>query len=180
MSNWFHDSRTGGWFEDVLANTTCDPIAVCEYDGDSADDRILLVGGDDGYVRAFTTDDAEDDGVAFESSVMFGPLVNRETRYATSVLTELRPQMDTNSTAVLYEVLSGDTPELALVNEAVTFAGDGSFSAAARLTACPHKGGRYIYVKIGTAAANSQWSIEKLMARLSITGTSRGRFRAID
>ena len=180
MSNWFMDTRTGGFFEDVFANANYNPIAVCEFDGDDFDDRILMVGGDDGFVRAFSADDAEDDGTAFESSVMFGPLFNREMPYTVSVLSELRAQLDANSTSILYEVLAGDTPEIALAGEDVTFSGDGSFVANTRKTVAPKKGGRYIYVKVGTAAANSQWSAEKIRARLSVTETGRGRYRSAD
>lgn len=180
MSNWFLDTKRGAWFKDEFANADYNPIAVTVFDGDLPDDRILLLGGEDGYIHAYSADSAEDDGAEFEASAILGPLRAETGPYVTAVLVEVRPQMDANSTAILYEALAGDTPEVALAKEDVTFTGDGLFTAGVRRTHNPKVAGRHIYIKVGTAAANSQWSIERLHARLSLATTSKKRFRAAD
>jgi hypothetical protein len=180
MTSWFLDIAHGSWFKDVYSSATYEPVAITIFDGDDPTDRVLLIGGDDGYIRSFGSNEAEDDGTAFESSMILGPLASLGGAYSPAVLSEVRPQLDTDSTDILYEVLAGDTPELALASEAVTFAGDGSFAAGERVTENPRVGGRYLYVKVGTAAANSQWSLEALRTRLSYPTSSRGRFRSAD
>ena len=178
-NNWFYDARTQGWFRDSFANTDYNPMAVAVFDGDNPDDRVVLLGGSDGYIRKIDKSLTTDDGTAVESFIILGPLSSGEDDLPL-ILSEIKAIIDLDGNSVLYEVMVGDTPEAALDSEAATFAGDGTLAVGASLTAYPRERGNYIYIKIGTASASTFWALEKVKARISKVSSSRGRTRIND
>lgn len=68
---WF-DGRTLGFFPQQFPDTV-GPICSLVYDGDDKDDRVNLMGGRDGYVRALNDSRLHDDGVDITAYVELGP-----------------------------------------------------------------------------------------------------------
>lgn len=71
----FWDQRTGGYFPQQFPDAQ-GPTAALVYYGDRPDDRALLIGGRDGYVRRLLASNARnltDDGTAISSFVDLGP-----------------------------------------------------------------------------------------------------------
>lgn len=175
-NNWFYDARSQGWFRDQFSSINYNPFAVMVFDGDDPDDRVLLIGSDDGYVREIDEDSATDDGTAIESYAIIGPISSGDSGYPI-ILTELQAITDETSHVIKYEVLAGDTPEAAIDSEEAVFAGDGTLAASMGATANPRVRGYYLYVKVGTTDATTAWAIEKLRAKIAAVQTGRGRSR---
>jgi hypothetical protein len=74
-AGWFFEAKTASWWEDDWGSTDLQPSCVTIFDGDDPDDRRLLFGCEDGYIRYVDEDAANDDGVAIDSRVRVGPLV---------------------------------------------------------------------------------------------------------
>lgn len=84
---WFRDGGpNGSWWPDRFPTESFDPTAVTVADGDDPDDRVILIGSNDGYVRYFDADGKNDDGQAICATALVGPImpksVHREGRFS--------------------------------------------------------------------------------------------------
>jgi len=177
-THYFWDSRTNGWFPYEYANTAYNPIAVKLFDGDQVDDRVVLIGGQDGKVRFSNTAKVTDSGTAFPATVTYGPFgagKNTVDRVQKSLLTGIAARTDVNSATVSYEVLYGDTAEASQRSENTVFVGDGTFAPGMGTTDNPMQGGYFLYIKAGTADANTAWAMEELNLTLESVLTDPGR-----
>jgi hypothetical protein len=159
-----------------FSHNALQPVAVDVLDGDLPGDRTLLLGGNDGYVRKFDEDAYNDDGTQIEAYFIAGPLVVGDGN-TPLILSEIQGVLDENSADIKYEVLVGDTPDEAIATATPEFTGDETLSAGLGTTHNPRKGGRYIYLKIGTTSATGQWALERVRARLVSRTSHRGRRR---
>lgn len=170
--NYFYSVRTGGWFREVFASNTYNPATCAIYDGDDPDDRTLIIGSNDGYIRHFDSTVATDDGTAFEATVTMGPIQTQGEH----ILSSVQAVTDANGATVKYEVLSGDTPELALTDASATFTGeDGQFTPGRSLVSYPRNRGYATYLKVGTNDATTRWGLENVEARIVDIPSHRGR-----
>lgn len=72
--NVFYDLRTEAFCPDQFDNGDHQPVAVHAFDADDPDDRAVLFGGEDGFVRKVDKDAIDDDGTAIDSWVFLGPI----------------------------------------------------------------------------------------------------------
>ena len=174
-THYFWDARTGGWFPLKFASNDYNPMALKTFDGDSPNDRVTLLGGEDGYIRYLNDGTATDDGTAFVSHVTLGPIIGANTGHREHVFSELQLISDLNTTPIKYEVLSDDTAEGALNKQTASFAVSDSFGAGMSVTVNPRTRGFNSYIKLGTNSATARWSMEYARARIQVIGSSRGR-----
>ena len=177
-THYFWDLRTKGFFPIVFANSSHNPFAVSVFDGDDPDDRVVLLGGEDGRIRKLDKSVSTDDGGAISSFVLLGPIKAEGGK--PFVLSELQAQLDLNSSSLKFEVVTADTPERAIENISGAFSGEGTFSAGLSPTHNPRKRGYWGYIKVGDTSSSSPWAFEYLRARLSVITSSRGRQRSSD
>lgn len=166
---WFFDLRTNGWFRDSFANANYFPVAVDLFDGDDPNDRVLLIGSEDGYIRYFDVNSAKDDNTVFTSQVTLGPL-SSQNGLKNLIISEVQTRTDLNGSTISFELLSGDTAEIAKNTEANTFTGsDGTLTTGYSQVVNPLQRGYYHYIKLGTNAAATRWALEQVrMAGLEI------------
>lgn len=164
--------RTGSWFKTEFANNNHNPLAMCTFDGNLPDDRRLLIGSWDGYVRSFDPDAADDDGKPIASEVLIGPLLTKDLDEV--MLHDLQAVLGAESGEVEFEVLAAPTAELALDSEPV-YSGtwqatvdDGGRNLTDRVRRASHA----IYVRIFSSA---RWAVEAIRARVSTRGPIRRR-----
>lgn len=164
------EQRTQSWFEMEFANVNHSPLVCSTFDGNRPDDRRLLIGSWDGYVRNFDPSATTDDGRAIAWNVTLGPFVTKN--FDSVLLYEMIADFGIESGTVNYAVHVGDTAEAALSSSAVA---SGTWTAG-RNTATPvRRSGHAIYVKLsGTDAMQ----MEKIRFRLSTKGKVRARSRA--
>lgn len=157
-TNYFYDIRGNSWWPDKFTTAGQNPTAVHIYDGDTASDRTVILGGQDGYLRVFDyTPVKNDDGVAIDSYVWLGPiqLQNRPKL----MLTELKPTIATGSDDVTFNVHSAETAEGAKAGSS-KFNGDwvaGRNKSERRRTV-----GHDIFIKLSNNTVNEDWAYEFL------------------
>ncbi len=166
-THYFMEARTGAWWPDVFANTSHNPLCGCTVDGNDPDDRTVLLGGWDGYVRQLDPDASDDDGTNIASEVWIGPILSAE--YDAIRLNELQAIMAETSGAVTYSVHLGDTAEIALSAAASV---TGTWVAGRNYTDPARRTNHAIYIKI---TATTQWAMELIRAKFGPTGPVRRR-----
>lgn len=165
--HYFFDRRSGAWFQDQFANTGHNPLSCTVFDGNLATDRVALIGGFDGYVRAISMDAEDDDGTPIVSQVLIGPLVTAQLDDV--MLYSLQAVLGEESGDVSYSLMIGDTAEAAL--EATPIKA-GIWTSGRNLTENIVRSAHAIYVRID---ANVRWSLESIRARVSSLGRVRMR-----
>jgi len=163
----FYEWRVGAWWIDTFANNDHNPIALCVFDGNEAGDRAVLLGSWDGYVRKLDPDATTDDGTAVASEGIVGPILSAEQD--TFLLKDLQAVLSEASGTVAYEVLVGDTPELALASTAVA---SGTFLAGRNNLSTVRASGHALYVRI---TASTPWALEQIRCRFAGKGKVRRR-----
>lgn len=166
---WF-DERTSGFFP-LQFDNPIGPTASILYDSDSPNDRRLLMGGFDSYLRFSDPNAKTDDGVLINSRVMIGPILS-PFKGRELWINGLRGVLDESSNAVTYSVHGGDTAQSAKVAVA-TFSG--TWSAGRNNTVHDRAKGAALYVKLSNAVLNTSWSIESIEANLREGGPVRVR-----
>lgn len=170
-THWFYDSTSQGWFKNVFGNTNCNPVTCMRYLGD--DSRYTMIGSEDGYIRYFAGNTYADDGTNTTSYVIFGPFMSEGAQYP-HLLSEIQGILDTSSSPVLYEIISGDSPDAALATISGSFTGDGALGNGRSYSFQPRCRSYYTYVKVGVTT-NATWAIEEIRGRMSVITSSRGR-----
>lgn len=166
-THYFFETRTGAWWNDTYGNTNHNPVCLVTFDGNLPDDRKLLIGSWDGYVREVDPDAVDDDGTDIASDVLIGPISTPTGDEM--MLHELQAIMSENSGAVTWGVYVGNTAEAASASTAVA---TGTWSASRNLTDVVRYAGHAIYVRITSSVP---WSMESIRARISTHGGVRRR-----
>lgn len=203
--HYFYDARTDSWWVDQFANVSHSPVSVHSFDGDNPDDRVLLLGGQDGYIRRWTQTGLTDDGTAVESSIMLGPLQpTGDEEGLPFLLTELQATLAEASGTVTCDVYVGDSAEDAFAvyrqrsGYWLTETGDrylledgsgfwlletqdsefrATFDPISSIVANPRLRAYSAYVKLSHETNNEMWAMEDLQARVCVISTSlRRRF----
>lgn len=110
--HYFFDERTGGLCRDDLPYSI-GPSAVHLFDADDPDDRAVLLGGTDGYVRFIDPTSADDDGAAIHSFVRF-PLLHPSLPMGQFQLNDLQLTLASaaaGGSGVTLNLYRGNTPE---------------------------------------------------------------------
>lgn len=168
-SNYYYDQRNQAWFKDKFANPKHNPLCCITFDGNLPEDRVLLIGSWDGYVRSIDPTATDDDGVAIESEVWIGPLLTKNLDDVT--LKALQAVLGMNSGDVTYRIHVGATAEIALASAAVD---TGVFEASRNLSSQVRWSDHAIYIVL---ASNVPWSVESIRAITTLNGKIRGRGR---
>lgn len=81
VQGWFWERATNAWWPDeygYLSNQTVQPTAAIVLDGDLPNDRRLVFGCEDGYMRLWDELALSDDGLIVDARATIGPLVGKE------------------------------------------------------------------------------------------------------
>lgn len=168
---WERDGES--WWVDVFATANHNPRSVHVVDGDDPTDRLLLLGGQDGYVRYWDETADDDDGTYIESYVFLGPIM---------------PGGDTNEskmhrlTAIL-SAGSGSCTATAYAADRAAFASIGTAVYTATLTAgrnnpsWERSRGLAHWIKLGrlSPASAAYWDVENITADFMPAGRARVR-----
>jgi hypothetical protein len=142
------------------------------------EERGVLLGGNDGYVRRYDPGLGHDDGYDFESYVIMAPQPLGQTPLEEGVISELHANTTIGSGPISWSLLVGDSIEELRREEAFdpvvapgtasgTWAGPGR-----QYTSRPRARGIVGAIKLEAAAAQ-QWAIERIIAVVR----RGGRFR---
>jgi len=80
VKGWTYSTKNGGFWPLEFGDTDVQPTSLLVVDGDTPSDRLTLIGCEDGYVRQFDEDAANDDTdsgsttVPIDAFITYGPL----------------------------------------------------------------------------------------------------------
>ena len=161
-SHYAWDVRNEAWWPFSFTNSDHNPMSTLLLSGYSSDDRMVLMGGQDGYVRIFDPDSSTDDGESIESSVFFGPFSN-------VTINEWAATLGESSGNLKWSIHEANTLELALSAKALA---GGQFSASRNRSQWPKRYIRNGYIRLGGI---EPWSIERISAMVEQGSSTRKR-----
>jgi hypothetical protein len=180
VNHWFYEAKSGAYHKDkfgILGTDKIQPTAVIRLDGDTADDRTILIGGEDGRIRQWGKDS---DGaipksdeqttsadIAIDSYILIGPLVNSPTEAAQQV-TELDAVLSSSQNGCNFEIFSSDEPDV-LGTPAAT----GSFLAGRNDKRLIRTSGDHVFIRLRNAKVGECWAFEGASALVSYGGEVR-------
>lgn len=119
--HWWLDWSTLSFYPVVLPNAQ-QPCAMVAYASDQAEQRHVLLGGYDGYVRRYDPAASDDDDTTLTSYVKLGP-VRMGSPGMDGMLAELGSVLDEGSDDVTWGLHIGDTAEAAAANATARISG---------------------------------------------------------
>lgn len=167
----FFDVRNRSFWIDSFETATNNPTAIHEFDGDTATDRAILLGGQDGYVRKWDIDAEDDDGDQIDSEVWIGPITYGPGRKV--MLKELQATLGENTCEIEYEVYAGESAEYAATTAKAKFGG--TWTAGLNRPRRARAQGQAIYIKVYNNRCLDHWSFERLAANIAYKGRESTR-----
>jgi hypothetical protein len=166
-THFYYEARSGAWFTDTFANENHNPLCCVNFDGNTARDRVALIGSWDGYVRALDPLAVSDDGTPILSEVTIGPILT--SQMDTLNMKDICAEMGVNSQDVEYDILDGETAEEALSRDDPFESGiwTAGRNPATYIRASAHA----LYVRVRSKVhLPNEWSCEKFRLRVAGRG----------
>jgi WD40 repeat protein len=147
-THYYYDFRTEGWFPVKFVTRHMNPNAIIVRDQDSAQDRRILMGGNDGYVREFSDELLSDNGTAFAKHFVIGPWTPQQMGGRSLAIDSMDVSLGRESQAYM-ELWVADDPESAVTRGQVAFQTE-VFGGEINCS-CPRIRGRAIGMKVSSA-----------------------------
>lgn len=166
-THYVWESRANAWFPDTFVNASHNPLCGVAFDGNEANDRVVLIGSWDGFIRSISSEATDDDGEAIMSEVWIGPFL---TAYNDSVLLkEVQAVLGSGSGDVSYEIYVADTAEEALASTPVA---SGTWSAGRNFSDAIRRAGYSAYIRL---ISSNPWAFENCRVMVDAQGSVRRR-----
>jgi len=166
-THYFWSVRTKAWCPITFANKKVSPFAAYVFDGDAPGDRVMFLGGNDGYLRLMERDAVTDDGHVISSHVMIGPIVTKTQ--SVLLLRDLQATLGVGSGGVSWKVYYGDSPEDALSCGSPL---SGTWTSGRNRNMEVQRAAHAFYIKI---SSTNRWMLEAIVARAIDRGVFRRR-----
>jgi hypothetical protein len=160
--SWFWDKKNDAWWPDTYGHAI---TTSGTFDGDGPDDRAVLLGCEDGYVRFIDKDSATDDGTRIDSSLLIGPVQGRELRVLASKIDVL---LDHDQGPVTYECFTGASPSQ--LGDPVL---EGSFGPGYNDHQLCRVSGNQFWLKLRSSTVD-RWALESIAIYISGSGRRHG------
>ena len=165
----FWDRRTDSFWKDQYP-ATAGPTVLHSFDADEPDDRAILLGGWDSYIRRIDSSQPDDDGTAIASHVWYRPILLSDMSRVR--ITEIRAILGTGSDAVRLEVHASDTAENLIASTTARFTK--TLGADRNRPIIKRAVGNAIGIKlVNDSASLLTWVIESMTGRVTIAGRQR-------
>lgn len=164
---FFWESRTNGWFPDAYS-AIHGPDVLLNYDAEEADDKAMLFGCRDGFIRQVDPDAIDDDGIAFTSNVRFFPVGTR--RGSDTRLYGLEVILAENSGNVDLNLFTGQTAEQCSTTTEIRWSR--TLKAGKNILTLPRLRGAWLAVEL-KATASTRWALESIFGLFEEGGRSR-------
>lgn len=167
LPHYVWERPTDAFWEDMFAHYDLDPTAVLVVDGDDPDDRVLLMGCADGYLRHWDRYYKNDDDRLINAWVVIGPLrpqeAHAQVRWNDWEIT-LANELD-GATASWFasENAGQEGPELK------TF----TLSAGRNSGIKKRVKGSYVWLKLKNETFNESFAVEEMAAQWHLAGRTR-------
>jgi len=182
VSHWFYEMKTDAFAKDLFGTSTVtnvQPTAVMVIDGDDFDDRVMLLGCEDGRIRKWDREAKSDDTrsddttpVAIDAYVTIGPLQGDfEERFAMETqFSGLTVILSDRDDGAKFELFAAESPEsIGLLLRS------GPLVPGRNPPKWDRVVGPYCWLRIRNAAQEQRFSFERAYLRASPAGPARPR-----
>lgn len=108
LTHWWYDRRMGGFWPVSLSSGHL-PLTLMSYQNVSPDLSGVLLGSQDGFIRRFDRPEPEDDGIPFDTRLLYGPFRLSGRDHIEGVLRWVRGHVVTTRLPPMFEVMTGTT-----------------------------------------------------------------------
>lgn len=179
------DLREEAFWADSFADNNYNPRTVHVMEGDDPNDRVVVIGSDDGRIRYLDYTNKSDDQKAINSYIYFGPFVLDEGRRVQ--IRDLIGELDLDADGAYYEIYSGNTVQASYPGaedvdgelfDAASLQFSGSWRPGRNASDHRRGSGRALFMKLGNREFGETWAFERALAYFVSSGTSRMRQEA--
>lgn len=169
VEHYFWERQTNAWHVDEFgtdAVTNMQPTCAFVVDGDLPNDRRLVMGCEDGYIRFLDKTATNDDGFPIESFGLIGPITPANDGME-FLFTDFEIVLAAQQYGARYYLYASDT-----ANDPgdVIFHGE---LRPGRNKILQRVRGASVWLGIGTADLNGSWAVESIAARAEQMGITR-------
>ena len=183
VDHWFFDAKNNAFHKDNFGSVATDliqPTAALQVDGDDYDDRVVMVGCEDGRIRRWGKNQAgtampysdqrtASANFAIDSFATIGPIAPVGEATETQV-TEFNAVLADDQDGCNYEFfVTGDPGTLGVPRA------QGGLVAGRNPTKLVRMSGDSIYLRMRNGNAEQRWALEKASALMSMSGPKRSR-----
>jgi hypothetical protein len=166
--HWYFDLQTASfWPVTVPANREASSILT--FTGDVDEEKCVLIGGRDGYIRRFFGLAESDDGTAITSYVDIGPIKLGKDGHD-GMLVALRGNIAEDSGDVTMELRVGDNAESAYNASAVETK---TWVAGQNYRTVLRRSGDSMVIRLSSGDDDRSWVMENVIAETAIRGPQR-------
>lgn len=170
-SHYYWDARTDGFWKDEMP-TAQGPTAIHFFNADDPNDRAVLLGGFDSYIRSISNDVYDDDGTAIANYVNYAPIMPWGPLVEGRMI-ELNVTMSIDSDPALIAVSGGPSAEYAVLESPLRYT---RIVQPGQNTMRQRVNGTAFMIRLyGTGTANKSWAIETVTGVFIPGGRSRRR-----
>lgn len=169
-THFFWEERTNSWHPIVFTNPYFNPVSVFVSDGDAPEDRVIMLGGRDGYIRTLSNDALTDDREDIPWHVIFGPFMT--SKLDDIELLDFQATLGSSTGAVSWAVGMADSPEAALAKLDAAPNVVGTLGAGRNPVSVLKSAGHVGYIKL---SGTDQVAFEKLLLRYEVKSFVRRR-----
>lgn len=166
--HWWFDFDTKSFWPFQFASVDHDPLCVHDRINYSSDHSGVILGCRDGYLRRFRWDLTADDGIPFDSHVLFGP-IGDPSKQRDTLIAEVSTTLDEDSGDVLLELQSGKSPQAAFLANALPF----GRLRHGTTTKYPRRRAESHFVRLSGAKDGKAWAYDSGRARIGHVGRAR-------
>ena len=162
--HFFWERRGARWWEDKYSDGDHEPYSMLSVDNDLPDDRHLIIGNADGFVRKVVPTAKDDDGEPIDSKVVIGPIYD-PTPARRLKLSRFRLVFAEDQDGAWAEILVSDTvTRIPEVGEKIYINKNDNSWHYLRAR------GQYIWLKISSRQLSKRWAFESASAEISTAG----------
>lgn len=167
--HWWIDWRLKGLWP-VSVPAAMQPFSLLAYAADPTEERRILLGGYDGYIREFDESAADDDGTDIVSYMQIGPFRLAEAGH-TGLVTGIGATLDEDSASVSWELRGGTSGEAAV--DSTTALASGTWAAGWNRGSSDRVNGAVGSLYVAGPSTSAAWAIETI----NLTMLPGGRMR---
>ncbi len=178
--SFFYDIRNNSmWPEEYATNAI--PASAYYFDSYRGDYRKLLLGGQDGYVRAFDEDAKDDDNGASDSAIdsyiILGPIDLSPLVAGEGKLQELIIDLSEDTDGLSWSLYSEDSAEALIdgIEEGTLSPIDnGTFSSGGHQNSIrTHVRGKYLAIELNNDSSGESWGLETIECKIKVVGRKK-------
>jgi hypothetical protein len=152
-AHWAWCKRTNSWHQDKFSSVDVQPTCATVFDSDSPEDRVVVIGCEDGWVRKVDRNATSDDGRTIESWVTIGPFATDDGGVR---LRDPRVTLADDQNGCWLEMASSTSPDARFVAQESTELQPGD-NPTKRIGVR----GNYAWVRLRNAAPSTRWAFER-------------------